>query len=48
MRDDGLRGIYHLHELQAAYNSNFSPENSVLSAVNSNHKCNTFGDEGLS
>jgi hypothetical protein len=34
MRDDVLRGFYHLREAQAAYNNNFTPENSVLSAKN--------------
>ncbi len=34
MRDDGLRRFYHLRETQAAYNSNFTPKNSVLSAKN--------------
>jgi hypothetical protein len=27
-------GAYHLREAQATYNSNFTPENSVLSAKN--------------
>ncbi len=31
---EGTRGMYHLREAQAAYNSNFSPENGVLSAKN--------------
>ena len=31
---EGTRGLYHLREAQAAYNSNFNPENEVLSAKN--------------
>ena len=31
---EGSRDLYHLREAQAAYNSNFTPENSVLSAKN--------------
>ncbi len=29
---EGSRGLYHLREAQAAYNSNFTPEKGVLSA----------------
>jgi len=28
--DQGLEGMYHLREAQAAYNSNFTPEKGVL------------------
>ena len=31
---EGSRGMYHLREAQTAYNSNFTPENSVLSVKN--------------
>ena|GEM_PF-3175217 len=31
---EGSRGLYHLRESQAAYNSNFTPENSVLRSKN--------------
>jgi putative transposase len=30
----GSKDLYHLREAQAAYNSNFTPENGVLSAKN--------------
>jgi hypothetical protein len=30
----GLRDLYHLREAQVAYNSNFAPENGVLSPNN--------------
>jgi hypothetical protein len=31
---EGSRDLYHLRETQVAYNSNFNPENDVLSAKN--------------
>jgi len=31
---EGTKDLYHLREAQVAYNSNFTPENSVLSANN--------------
>ncbi len=31
---EGSRGLYHLREAHAAYNSNFTPENGFLSARN--------------
>ena len=31
---EGSRDLYHLRESQTAYNSNFTPENSALSAKN--------------
>ena len=30
---EGSRDLYHLRESQAAYNSNFTPENSVLTYI---------------